>query len=409
VRRAEIISDLLRRADQAAPGLLAADVAASLVDAGGNHLVIYVIDYEQETLQPVGLASDLLGDLPDPVAVAGTMAGRAFQTQQIVSAETQEGWRVWAPLRERAEQLGVLELGFAAVDEETLALCEDLGRLVGHLVRTAGRYTDVIEVRRRRSDMTLAAELQWDMLLPSLAFRCPDVAVAGRLEPAYEVGGDAFDYSLDREDFNFAFLDAMGHGVHSALASALVLAAYRHGRRRRLTLEELAAHIDEVLIEQFDGELFVTGHLAHLDVDTGRLRWINAGHPPPLLARKARVVAELDAAPCLPFGLGIELTDVGSCQLHPGDRLLFYSDGVVEAHPSGGDQYGSERLIERFERHLADEVLASETLRRVVKDVNAHRAGPLEDDASLMLVEWRPAAEPLTPPAVRRTDHVGAP
>jgi hypothetical protein len=158
--RADITSELLKRASVAAPDLLAADVAGALQDAGGNHLVLYVVDYEQETLQPVALASELLDEAPPGLSIAGTMAGRAFQTQTLVTAETSQGWRVWSPLRERAERLGVLELGFAHVDDETLRLCEDLGRLVGHLVRTASRYTDVIEMRRRRRLMNLPAERQ---------------------------------------------------------------------------------------------------------------------------------------------------------------------------------------------------------------------------------------------------------
>ena len=87
-------------------------MANALHDAGGNHLVLYVVDYEQETLQPVALASDLLDERPKGVTIEGTMAGRSFQSQQVLSAETADGWRVWAPVRERAERIGVLELGF---------------------------------------------------------------------------------------------------------------------------------------------------------------------------------------------------------------------------------------------------------------------------------------------------------
>ena len=112
MNRAAIIGDLLRRASLTPPDLLAADVANALHDAGGNHLVLYVVDYEQETLQPVALASDLLDERPKGVTIEGTMAGRSFQSQQVLSAETDEGWRVWAPVRERAERIGVLELGF---------------------------------------------------------------------------------------------------------------------------------------------------------------------------------------------------------------------------------------------------------------------------------------------------------
>jgi serine phosphatase RsbU (regulator of sigma subunit) len=389
VRRQEIVGDLLRRASLTAPDLLAADIAAALHDAGGNHLVLYVVDYEQTILQPVGIAVDLLVEEPKGVNIEGTLAGRAFQLQQAVTAEVDGGWRVWVPVRERAERIGVLELGFDKVDDALLALCDDLGLLAGHLVHTSSRYTDLVELRRRRRPMNLAAEMQWDMLMPPLAFSSSELAIAGILEPAYFVAGDAFDYSLDGEQFSFAILDAMGHGVHSTLASALALGAFRHGRRRGLELSVIAEQVDDALVEHLSGEGFVTGHICHLDVGTGTFRWVNAGHPPPLLMRGAKVVGEMKAEPCLPLGLGIDITEVGEVHLQPGDRVMFYSDGVVEARPQGGPQFGVERLIDDTEEFLGTSLPVAEVLRRLVRRLREHRGGELEDDATLVFLEWK--------------------
>jgi hypothetical protein len=385
----EIVGDLLRRASVTAPDLLAADVAAALHDAGGHHLVLYVVDYEQLSLQPVGIAVDLLAEEPKGVGIEGTLAGRAFQLQQVVTAQVDDGWRVWAPVRERAERIGVLEFGFSEVDEELLALCDDLGLLAGHLVHTSGRYTDLIELRRRRRPMNLAAEMQWDMLMPPLAFSSPELAIAGILEPAYFVAGDAFDYSLNGDHFGFAILDAMGHGVHSTLASTLALGGFRHGRRRGLELAVIAEQIDDALVEHLGGDGFVTGHICQLDVATGKFQWVNAGHPPPLLIRGSKVVGEMNAAPCLPLGLGIRITEIGNVRLQPGDRVLFYSDGVVEARPRGGPQFGVERLIDDAEEFLGSSYPVSEVLRRLVRRLREHRGGELEDDATLVFLEWR--------------------
>jgi serine phosphatase RsbU (regulator of sigma subunit) len=106
------------------------------------------------------------------------------------------------------------------------------------------------------------------------------------------------------------------------------------------------------------------------------------------------VVGDLHAAPCRPLGLGIQISEVGYSHLEPDDKILFYSDGVTEARPSGGDEFGYQRLTERFERHLSNQLLAAETLRRITSEVMSHRAGPLRDDASLMLLEWQPASVP---------------
>jgi serine phosphatase RsbU (regulator of sigma subunit) len=385
-----VVSELLRRATVAAPDLLVAEVALALHDIGGNHLVLYVADYDQVRLCPVALASELLVERPEPVPIAGTMAGRAFTDQETLSAETPQGWRIWTPLRERAERIGVLELGFVSVDSDVLALCDDLGRLVGNLVRTAGRHTDLFELHRRRQPMTLAAEMQWDLLLPPMVFRSPYVGIAAHVEPAYDIGGDGFDYSLNGDILDFTILDAMGHGVGAALVSALALAALRHARRRGLSLEEATVEVDRAVAAQTAGESFVTGHVASLDTVSGLLRWANAGHPDPLLIRDGRVVGMPHAEPRLPLGLSGVPEEVATCQLEPGDLLLFYSDGVVEARPTRGEQFGLERLRERLALHLAGGLSPSETLRRIVADVLDHRVGDLQDDATLVLVQWRP-------------------
>jgi hypothetical protein len=390
VDRLEILSDLLRRANQSAPDLLVADLAAALSEAGCRHLVLYVVDYEQEMLCPVALAAELLADAPPCVKVNGTMAGRAFQLQQVVTARTNGGWTLWTPVRERAERIGVLEVGLDEMTHDTVQLGEDLGRLLGHLVRTADQYTYAMELSRRRRPMSLASEIQWDLLLPPLSFSSPDVALAGILEPAYDVGGDAFDYSLNGDVLIFAILDAMGHGITSSLASALTLAGLRYGRLRAMELVDTAVHIDRALVDQFHGETFVTGHLVRLDTASGEMVWINAGHPDPLLLRGAAVVAEPHAEPCLPLGLGIDVSEIGRLRLEPGDKLLFYSDGVIESRPDGGPQYGIDRLKDRVQRHLADRLLPAEIIRRIVKEVVTHRGGPLQDDASVVMIEWLP-------------------
>jgi serine phosphatase RsbU (regulator of sigma subunit) len=238
--------------------------------------------------------------------------------------------------------------------------------------------------------MNLAAEMQWDMLMPPLAFSSPELAIAGILEPAYFVAGDAFDYSLNGDMFGFAILDAMGHGVHSTLASTLALGAFRHGRRRGLELTVIAEQMDDALVEQLSGDCFVTGHICELDVATGAFRWVNAGHPPPLLIRGSKVVSEMKAEPCLPMGLGIRIAEVGEHHLQPTDRILFYSDGVTEARPRGGQQFGVDRLIDAAEEFMGGSLSVAEVLRRLVRRLREHRGGELADDATLVFLEWQP-------------------
>jgi serine phosphatase RsbU (regulator of sigma subunit) len=235
--------------------------------------------------------------------------------------------------------------------------------------------------------------MQW-ALLPPLTFACKDVTVAAALEPAYEIAGDTIDYAIDVGVARFAVFDGMGHGLTSARLAALAVAAYRHARRAGRPLRDTCLAVDSTLVDSFGGNSFTTAILGELDTRTGLLHWINAGHPEPLLLRQGRLVKTLHAAPRPP--LGVNLTSlglapeptVGNEQLEPGDCLLLYTDGVVEARSPDGQFFGDERLVDLVAGSMADGLPAPETMRRVVRALLAHQQGRLTDDASLMLVQW---------------------
>lgn len=125
---------------------------------------------------------------------------------------------------------------------------------------------------------------------------------AGLLEPAYEVGGDCFDYALNGPHFELAIMDAMGHGVRSAVTAALAVGSYRHDRREGRSLLHADQNLDDAIAAQFGGEAFVTGQLARIELDTGNLTWVNAGHPLPFLVRGA-----CHRPPRVPAGVAVGL------------------------------------------------------------------------------------------------------
>ena len=128
--------------------------------------------------------------------------------------------------------------------------------------------------------MSLPAEMQHH-LLPPLTFGTDRVVVSGLLAPAYEVGGDAFDYALNGDVLHIAVFDAVGHGLQASLLANLAVSCYRNARRAGLDLAHIAATIDAALDAMFGGERFVTALIGQLDIGEGLFRWINAGHPPP--------------------------------------------------------------------------------------------------------------------------------
>jgi serine phosphatase RsbU (regulator of sigma subunit) len=186
----------------------------------------------------------------------------------------------------------------------------------------------------------------------------------------------------------------MGHGLQAAQLAVLAVSAYRNARRGGRSLADTTAVIDTALASSFGGEAFTTAVLARLDTDDGTLTWVNAGHPPPLLLRDGKVVKQLVVSPHLPLGLGgndPEATGpaIGTEHLQPGDRVLLYTDGVVEARSPDGEFFGTDRLADLVIRNLAGGMPAPETMRRVVRELLAHQQGQLSDDASLLLLEWR--------------------
>ena len=352
-------------------------------------VVLYLIDFEQEILQPLVDGSSL--DVPVEESVGATLAGRAFQTGEVVTADRDGAVRVWVPVYEHSVRTGVLAVTVDDAAPDVLDHCSHLGMLAGLLVASAARYTDLVHVRKRGRSMSLAASMQWD-LLPPLTLRTEQVVVAGMLEPAYEVAGDGFDHSINGDRVDVAVFDGMGHGIGSTLLTTLAMGAYRHQRRERRDLATTHATIDDAIAREFGPDAFVTGVLVRLDTATGALELTNAGHPAPLLLRDRRVVGELATEATVPFGVGDrevgEKDDLMRTALQPGDTVVLYTDGVVEARGPDGSEFGVDRLVDLLEREASSERAPEEVLRRLVRAVLDHQGGPLRDDATLVLLRW---------------------
>lgn len=145
------------------------------------------------------------------------------------------------------------------------------------------------------------------------------------LEPSYAVGGDAFDYALSHSTAVMAIFDALGHTLNAGLIVAAVLAAYRSARRDGRGLHDQARAMDDTIIGQFGRGLLATGILAELDASTGRLRYVAAGHPPPLVLRSGKVVKTLTGGRRPPFGVATPELTVAEETLQPGDWLVLYT------------------------------------------------------------------------------------
>jgi hypothetical protein len=366
------------------------DVPGMLVGAisglGATNLVVYLVDFEQRVLEPIRDQS-AQSELAETEEVDVSLAGRAFVERQAQVVDRAEGTRVWVPIIEGSDPTGVLALTVPAMTDQTMRACQQLGIWAGYLLATHARVTDLYNLHRRRRSMSLAASMQWD-LLPPLTIRTRRVAAAGMIEPAYEVGGDCFDYALNGPNFDFTIMDSMGHGVHSAVVAGLAIGAYRHCRRQGQSLEHIHQVLNAVIGDECEGASFVTGQLGRLELGTGSLAILNAGHPPPLLIRHGKVIQQLECPPAPPWGIGSTAAQRVVVSMEPGDSVLFYSDGVVERRGQPHIDFGLERLKDLAGRHFSDQVPLGIIVRLLTQDVLTYHGGRLRDDATVFVVNW---------------------
>lgn len=298
---------------------------------------------------------------------------------------------LWLPVVDGAHRLGVLEVRVPAGTDLADATLRERGRLLahvtGHLIAAKTPYGDGLDQVMRLRPRSVASELL-HQILPPLTFACEGFVVSGLLQPAYDVAADAFDYSVLDDVAHLAVLDATGHDLDGTLLAAVGLTGYRNSRREGHGLYDIAGVMDELIGAHGGGERFATGILAELDLSTGRLRYLNAGHPAPLLMRQGHVVRHLEQGRRVLFGLGDGQARIAEEWLQPGDRIVFYTDGITEARDTEGRFFGVHSLVEHLERAAAARQPAPETLRRIGHDVLDHQGGTLQDDATLLIAEW---------------------
>ncbi|WP_431922000.1 PP2C family protein-serine/threonine phosphatase [Micromonospora wenchangensis] len=361
---------------EAADRALRSELAAVRVDA-------FLADYRLS-----GLWSVL-----DPEVSAGSLTGpsaaqRCFSSQQAVRDPSDGGrCRVWSPLTTRGERLGVFLVELAGIpDDPTVALIADLGVDLATTLRAADRETDRYRRTRRRERLSMAAEMQWE-LLPGRSVTHEAFLLAGQLEPAYSVGGDHFDWSVDPGRLTLTVLNGAGTGLAAAMLTALTVNAIRNARRSGGGLVEQAELASDTLFYQHRGQRHVATLLLSVDTGTGRARAVDAGSPR-VLRLRGTTVERIGLEQQLPLGMFAETRyTVQEFDVLPGDRLFVVSDGVYDAQPGGQEAYG-ERAMARSMRSTRLQP-ATEAVGTVMRELFAYHADTdLRDDAVVVCLDW---------------------
>ena len=378
-----LAEDLRRAAPDSLVEVVDRHVRAEL---GGLRADALVADYRIAGLWPV-LRPD------DPTAgllAERTAAARCFGSQDPFVEDVPEtpGVRLYVPLTVWGERIGVLVADFPAAPEpetvrRTCAAAEELAVAL----RAADRDTDRYRRARRRERLSMAAEMQWD-LLPGRCVEHRGFTLAGQLEPAYTVAGDNFDWAVNGDRLTLTVLNGYGAGLSASALTGLAVNAMRNARRSAGSLVEQAELASETVYAAHHGAAPIEALLLELDARTGAVTVIDAGSP--LLWRvRGRTVAPVKFEHQLPLGM-FEETRYGTQEfpLAPGDRLFLVSDGVHQASPGGRTAYGEKGLAAAIRSTRLQP--AAEAVGTVMRGLHAyHEREHLEDDAVIVCLDWR--------------------
>src|SRR5881394_67384 len=387
--RSPLNLNALLAAVEAAPPVAAVEVlAAALAEAIGAREVSFLIaDFSGRSLIRLGHlggvgALRLQGrETAERVPLEGTPHGRALAAQAVEVVVEDGSSRLFAPVTSRGEAVGVLELALEGLPAaQTVADVALAAHFLAYVVIANRRYTDLFEWGQRSVPLSLAAEIQHRLLPGAFTCEAGQFTLAAWLQPAGEIGGDTFNFSLDRDTLHLSMTDAMGHTMDAALLATVLVGGLRNARRRGVDLAEQARLANDALAEQAREDQFVTGLLVRIDLAAATAGIVNAGHPPPLRLRAGQV-EQVHLEADRPFGLqtggGYR---VQALQLEVGDRLMFLTDGMLERDAARMNI--SAILTAGMNMH------AREAVQDLTQAVLQASGGELRDDATALCLDW---------------------
>ncbi|MEU0989472.1 PP2C family protein-serine/threonine phosphatase [Streptomyces sp. NPDC005953] len=382
-------SEIERAVRTAAPYALVETVRAQLAAShGATSVRLFLADYGLTVLNPLE-ALDQVADPPQPLSIHNSPEGRAFGSQEPREHQIRHGDAVdhHLPVTVRGERLGILTVRLPG-DRSTRQTVDELTQvadLLGHEILVAERDTDLYRRARRTSRLTLAAEMQWQ-LLPARACSAQEYAIGAQLEPAYAIHGDNYDWAADRDELTLALTNGMGDGIQASLLTNLAVNALRNARRAGIPIADQAALADQALYEQYRGASYVSTLLLRFELATGRVEIVDAGSPQ-LWRRRGRTVERIDLEPQLPLGMFEETQYVTQdLRVLPGDRLLIVSDGVFDAASPTGEFYGERALALAI--HATSLLPAANVPRAVLRELAEYRETDTTDDALVLCLDW---------------------
>jgi serine phosphatase RsbU (regulator of sigma subunit) len=294
------------------------------------------------------------------------------------------------PLWNNKEIIGVIYADRTALldqfSEDELRLLTLLSNLAAVKIENAQAIERAIEMEMLKKELSRAAQIQRD-LLPKQNPSCENYDIAGLNIPCDQVGGDYYDFiPIDPCRLGIIIADVSGKGISASLLMASLRAALHVEIRPEVGLAEMAARLNDFVHRSAAANRFITFFFCELNLKTGGLRYINAGHNPPVLLRRDGTISRLEPGG---FCLGMfpsVVYEAGDMSLGVGDSVILYTDGVTDSRDRDDQEFGEDRLIGLVGESIGQP--AEKIIERVCRELAAFTTGvPPFDDMTLVVVK----------------------
>jgi len=270
--------------------------------------------------------------------------------------------------------------------EEDLKMLTLLSNLAAIKIENSRLIEKALEQERMEKELSLAAQIQRDFL-PKASPPLAHFDIHGINVPCQQVGGDYFDYiPIDQDHLGLVIADVSGKGVSASLLMASLRASLHAEVTSRHRLEDMAKKLNAFVCHSSGASSFITFFYGELDTESGELRYLNAGHNPPLILNALGRLERLEACGLC---LGMFPTSTYECRtarVEPGDAALLYTDGITESRNKSKEEYGEERLIEYVRGHFDQP--AAEIIKGLKADLAVFtQSQELADDMTVVLVK----------------------